>query len=389
MEMIRTFHPVGQGAFYSEEFSQESNIVFRVVYDCGCIRRKVDESHGRLVVEKWIEGMGDNKIINYLFISHFDYDHVSLLNIFKERRVYIEKVVLPLLSDDEKFLCGLYDGLYGEGQQSICGKIVSDANSYFGSDTKIIRVLPSDDDAKNERDAVYDGKSETVDSGTMFPVRIARGQFNWFYVPFNYDDKNHRKTLIELLADSDVGFGPQFDPRHLENFSELIQQYERGRGLPKLKKIYEKIGGGINLNSMVVLSVPNASECRMESFRISGADFEIDARDALNAAIQGEESRPSLPGCLYTGDIDMTKAPIAGWSAPYLDKIGTIQVAHHGSYHSFSEKVFKRGGCFCPISCSKQRYYGHPHGSVVSKLALWGNFPVCVTNDICFTEIIC
>lgn len=28
--MIRTFHPVGQGAFYTEDFGD-----FRIVYDCG------------------------------------------------------------------------------------------------------------------------------------------------------------------------------------------------------------------------------------------------------------------------------------------------------------------------------------------------------------------
>ena len=39
MKMIRTFHPVGQGAFYSEEFfNSERNCVFRVVYDCGSLK---------------------------------------------------------------------------------------------------------------------------------------------------------------------------------------------------------------------------------------------------------------------------------------------------------------------------------------------------------------
>ena len=39
MKMIRTFHPVGQGAFYSEEFfDSEGNCVFRVVYDCGSLK---------------------------------------------------------------------------------------------------------------------------------------------------------------------------------------------------------------------------------------------------------------------------------------------------------------------------------------------------------------
>ena len=39
MNMIRTFHPVGQGAFYSEEFfNPEGDCVFRAVYDCGSLK---------------------------------------------------------------------------------------------------------------------------------------------------------------------------------------------------------------------------------------------------------------------------------------------------------------------------------------------------------------
>ena len=41
MNMIRTFHPVGQGAFYSEEFfNSERGCIFRAVYDCGLCRVK-------------------------------------------------------------------------------------------------------------------------------------------------------------------------------------------------------------------------------------------------------------------------------------------------------------------------------------------------------------
>lgn len=37
MIVVRTFHPVGQGAFYSERFYEEdcSSAKYNIVYDCG------------------------------------------------------------------------------------------------------------------------------------------------------------------------------------------------------------------------------------------------------------------------------------------------------------------------------------------------------------------
>lgn len=35
MRIIRTFHPVGQGAFYSESFYDVDGFRYNVVYDCG------------------------------------------------------------------------------------------------------------------------------------------------------------------------------------------------------------------------------------------------------------------------------------------------------------------------------------------------------------------
>lgn len=37
MKLIRTFHPVGHGAFYTERFyDEQDNILFTAVFDCGC-----------------------------------------------------------------------------------------------------------------------------------------------------------------------------------------------------------------------------------------------------------------------------------------------------------------------------------------------------------------
>ncbi len=88
MNIIRTFHPVGQGAFYSEEFrDSEGNCVFRVVYDCGSLKncglqRNCDGTPlKRKDIEERVEqAFPDGHGVDILFVSHLD-DDLSLIHI--------------------------------------------------------------------------------------------------------------------------------------------------------------------------------------------------------------------------------------------------------------------------------------------------------------------
>ncbi len=88
----RIFHPIGQGAYYSERHDN-----YNIVYDCGNWKntKKADR-----VVEN---SFNKTDKINLLFISHFDIDHVNKINVLKSN-FKIEKVVLPLLHKEEKKL---------------------------------------------------------------------------------------------------------------------------------------------------------------------------------------------------------------------------------------------------------------------------------------------
>ena len=67
--MTRTFHPVGQGAFYTEQFGREGNgSEVCIVYDCGT---KTSQEHvDREKVVKDALGNGSQPV-DILFISHF------------------------------------------------------------------------------------------------------------------------------------------------------------------------------------------------------------------------------------------------------------------------------------------------------------------------------
>ena len=103
MEMIRTFHPVGQGAFYSEKFETWNGDTFTIVYDCGSKTLSGDKLATRIrsTFPKGTE-------IEALFISHFHADHINGLDVL-QKHCKIKRVVLPELGKEEiKLLEVLY-----------------------------------------------------------------------------------------------------------------------------------------------------------------------------------------------------------------------------------------------------------------------------------------
>ena len=97
-KIIRTFHPVGQGAFYSERFfvNGQSNARFNVVYDCGAGYGYVTKA--QKVVSQSFNTDDD---IDYLFLSHLDYDHISLVRFLKQNVRRVKNIVMPFMYEDD------------------------------------------------------------------------------------------------------------------------------------------------------------------------------------------------------------------------------------------------------------------------------------------------
>ncbi len=126
---MRTFHPVGQGAFYSERHEN-----FNVVYDCGTQYTKRADKGIKRTVETSFD---KDEEIDILFISHFDFDHVGHISTLRDSVKKIKKVILPLLHDDIKILLSsFYNGL---GATEIA-TLISNPQEFFGDETTIIEV---------------------------------------------------------------------------------------------------------------------------------------------------------------------------------------------------------------------------------------------------------
>ena len=89
--ITRLILPVGQGAFYVEKFKNGKNIV----YDCGSIsnRKKIPE-----LIEKCF---GENEVIEAIFISHLDEDHMNGVEKLLEK-CKVERICFPLITEEMK-----------------------------------------------------------------------------------------------------------------------------------------------------------------------------------------------------------------------------------------------------------------------------------------------
>lgn len=360
----RFFHPVGQGAFYSERHLYPN---INTVYDCGT-RYGTRNQKGVAGVVR--QSFRKDDIVHILFISHFDFDHVSLIDTLKNSVNKIERVVIPLLQEPEKtFLSNIYKFL---GEPHLAN-LVSNPSEFFGRETQIIRVHSgSEQEFEERRDPidVSEGNETTqkIPSGTPLTMN---GLNDWVYIPFNYEYQSRREEFLEKLNVASI------DIDRLEKDPNYILEKEIR---DKVKKVYKSISGGINQNSMFLYSGPSSIK---DSNRLywRGRCWHYDPY-CWYFDHYVHRCNPHRVACLYTGDGDLNEVKVKVIYSNYWDLIGTIQIPHHGSLSSFDASILDNRQFLCPISVGKNNSYGHPSQEVISEILLNKSCPLLVTEDV-------
>ncbi len=357
----RIFHPVGQGAFYSERHEG-----FNMVYDCGTSYVNVNKKSITQIVSK---SFAKDVAIDILFISHFDFDHVSKISaLFKRKKGEadrkIHKVVLPLLHEKEKnILINLYRILDGN-----ILKLIENPQRFFGDDTVIIMVEPTkshNEEIDGERLYIDDiNKSRKIKSGT----KLLKKNLDWLYIPYNHEYTSRHQILEEKLKEKNLDLdinklkkNPKF------SLDEIFIEKRK-----EIKKVYTELEGNINQNSMVVYSGPASTNKRFSkksyhySSKFYNENFEFVSRVA----------------CVYTGDSNLNIIDITAIFKSYWKNVGTIQVPHHGDMSSFNENVLQNKNYCCPVSVGNNNIYGHPSVGLKSKILKYDSYPYLVTEDL-------
>ena len=110
MILKRTFHTVGHGAFYTEQFYLRDNSqpCFTVVFDCGRFEtaKKGWSYHKyKKAIEGYVAGESGliaGQEIDLLFISHFHTDHILGVE-YLIANYDVKKIIIPVLTQDVIF----------------------------------------------------------------------------------------------------------------------------------------------------------------------------------------------------------------------------------------------------------------------------------------------
>jgi len=351
MNFRRTFYPVGQGAFYVEEFKLSEDSKFTIVYDCGSLTLNQEE-----IKERIEDVFRKGHQIDILFISHFHADHINGIEALKEH-CKIKKVVIPLIDDEEKTILKVSN--YIEAKDSF-EEIIETPEQYFKGSI-IIKIKPVDmDSTPKDEDPIEISNIEnhtTLSSGKV----LKNEKFGcpiWGFIPYNYKQNERKNQFIEKI---------KFPLKKIT--IDNIEEYK-----DKLTKAYKAIKGDLNGNSMALYSGPLNNYSFLYYHYRPFSPYRLDSYRLQS-------------GCLYTGDINLNEDNLVKDINDKLNKvswfIGTLQVPHHGSRHNFKASILTVGNISCAIfSFGIRNYYGHPAYSVFYDVKENGIVPYLVTEEL-------
>lgn len=344
----RTLHPSGHGAFFTERIRQDGKDDFIVVYDCGA--KDVEER--KLLKKEVDEFFGSNEIIDILFISHFDSDHVNGIEFLK-----------PYISDKTKLVIPFsYEYFYLEKDtpvlqyMSMVMGVVADLSvkKYWVRYADILRPESSDGQS-----LMVDGleiNAGFLNSGTRMGYVLSSEvphRFKWIYVPFNlYDDRYYREKF-EREVSAKFGKVPgdikpsEFDKEAIENLRE-IYKHLGPYNTKDVKDSTRKSNGSknINFNSLLLLSKATHYDC--------GCHWYDHIPYRHHGCINRHYCGFCDGSCLYTGDSNLKRSDCVNRLRTILGyytqlPICLFQLPHHGSRNNYCEWLLRDYDLYCNL----------------------------------------
>lgn len=353
--MERIFLPVGQGAFYLERFCVENEYV-NVVYDCGSLTNE------RVLISRIDSCFFNNKSIAAMFVSHMDRDHINgLPHLLK--RCNVERLFLPFITEENKRLIIIDDLIENGFDNSFFTQFISNPQKAC-KDITHNETSPQIYWIKEPGDNKELNDDSFLESGKNIAGYVFGGKLNtWEYIPFNFRQEKGCEELKTAIKELNMPY----------DSDALLAMMKKDNGvIDSLKKAYKKVKGGLNTNSMTLLSVYRGEYVFQHLLR----PIYWRCYKCCNT--------PN--GCLYTGDYDahnqMNCQSLIEKYSEYSDYIGCVQIPHHGSFHNYNKDLLNHFNCkFVVISSGINNKYGHPHKSVLLDIISKGIWPLVVSED--------
>ena len=362
LQVIRTIHPVGQGAFYSETLHRPGfNDDKHIVYDCGSLSSK---SRLKEDIDNFLP---KGSTIDVLFISHFHDDHVNGIK-HLAKKYNIKNVVLPQIDQYEWFY--IVENFMATGTPN--ASVVSDVRVSVG-DARVIEVAPMGDSQDTMlsdeplilHDFGINNNSRNLVIARPSPIVISSRFFSlWHFIVVNPLKGSNIAALKAELENID------YEGRKL-----TIEDLHKHKVLTALRgeiqEAYRRIFKGGNEYSMCMLSelADRKHYCSFSSFSMPSCRC-LDFRDWILCR-KASRYRNS-DGGLYCGDADFrhcdTLDCLKGSLRGREENVALLQLPHHGSKENFNidllnwlENLHVSFACY-----GTPNRYNHPSSDVIS-----------------------
>lgn len=390
LNVKRTIHTVGQGAFYSERFynpqSQNNGLV---VFDCGSFPKSK-------VISTVKSDLPSSEDIDILFISHFDSDHTNGIKALIDDNRKIKRVVVPQYEKYEWFYI-LLDA-FRNARSKADANLIEKFKAAVG-DAKIIQVRPLYDSEEFQApDDVIEVRNidnitnDHIDTGTSFTFREL--QPIWMYQPINTTEKSKvdkLKAMLEPIFNENKV--PNFDISKLDT-TYLVRIITEHRA--EINNIYKNVFGTSNAGSMCLYSGMINNNTYISLLEGLKCCKYIKHKCFLHCCQCFSYKDENSEACLYTGDANLVdKNMIKCISRIISDRrkrIGIMQVPHHGSknnldIHEIWNEKIRPERCF--VSYGTNNNYGHPSVFILNEIINTGSlfiFEVTEKKDSRYSE---
>lgn len=348
MVVKRTIVPVGIGAFCLERFFDESTdeVLFLTIYDCGKGRGNGASKSLKKIIDGELDS--NHKYVDYLFLSHFDNDHINGLSYLIERKYVNDKtrVILPLIPVAELFLYeeinnlryhDTIDRLHRESIQMTFVRHVGhhDENGQLAEDND---NLIGNNNTKSQdniwgiirRYLVIDSFDEVLTTGKVKGF--------WKYIPFYLHDNGIFEEFKKYVLDSNPYRVTYNDFFCFKDWTEEKKEWLKRtyQNYKYRKSKYSSEVSPINMNAMLLISRPYRDDIYQTA----------STRSATYNGVGNNVTMRS--SCLYTSDAGLSEKRFLDHVVAAIDKhlckdkrIGLMQIPHHGSYRCYNPDIYK------------------------------------------------
>lgn len=376
----REFHPVGQGAFYSETFTNASDKeeTFRMVFDCG---NDLKHNDNKVSVDDYVKKELKGEI-DLLFISHFHKDHIRYLVKYKGH-YKVKNVVIPTINDHEISLLLLGFKLEkSDINYNSYIQLVKEPGDFFKR-AKIIRIGSNEDDIPENVLKTSNKSYKLTYEKECFSLSY-HGKPIWQYIPYNFINSNN--DAYKKFSDhfEEIGLTEKEPIEYVKD----ICNNEIGRiSFEDLTSIYKEIYSDLNKLCIGVLSLPTKS---VYNFLCLHHDYYHYCHHYHHHCCHhGCYHYQYFFSCLYTGDmpfesehISKIKKIISGNKFSKDVSIDTVQIPHHGSGGKYFDESFFELNFKNAVMCfGSKNKYDHPSKDLLITLALKEKNIKIITED--------